>query len=211
MSGHLHVLPEDRVEAQCVARLLKSRGIEVRIGSEDCRDVTACRGGVLLLDCLTAVEAATVTKAVLHERPLVVVVDQDSPEAEALALRRPLAELVAPAAPSEVLVATAQALVAGDLVEAGTGVPLSTCPPSHETVLTQRELQVADMLAGGLRNDEIAERLEISSHTVRTHVQHVLTKLDVPHRVALAAQLHRNAIPYQRRSTGDVSGHGAGA
>ncbi len=61
---------------------------------------------------------------------------------------------------------------------------------SHET-LTPRELEVVELLASGLSNKEIAERLGISFHTVKFHVNTILGKLGASSRaevVALAAR-----------------------
>jgi two-component system, NarL family, response regulator YdfI len=44
--------------------------------------------------------------------------------------------------------------------------------------LTRREMEVLGMLAEGLANKNIAARLGISEHTVKTHVASILTKLD---------------------------------
>ena len=59
-------------------------------------------------------------------------------------------------------------------------------------VLSSRELDVIRLIAAGLSNQAIAERLFISEHTVHRHVANILTRLDVPSRsaaVAKAAQL----------------------
>ena len=52
--------------------------------------------------------------------------------------------------------------------------------------LTARELQVADLIADGLTNAEIARTLGVSVRTVDTHVEHVRTKLGVRARAQIA-------------------------
>lgn len=57
---------------------------------------------------------------------------------------------------------------------------------SHSPVsLSERELQVVDLVACGLTNQEIAERLEISKRTVDNHISNILTKTETDNRVAL--------------------------
>lgn len=52
--------------------------------------------------------------------------------------------------------------------------------------LTSREREILDLLTEGLDNPAIAGRLHLSAHTVRTHVGHVLRKLDVRSRAEAA-------------------------
>ena len=52
--------------------------------------------------------------------------------------------------------------------------------------LTRRELEVADLVAQGLTNREIASRLFVSERTAQNHVQHILDKLDLPNRSQIA-------------------------
>jgi DNA-binding NarL/FixJ family response regulator len=52
--------------------------------------------------------------------------------------------------------------------------------------LTDREREVLDLMAIGLRNHAIAERLSLSEKTVRNHVSAVLVKLQVPDRTSAA-------------------------
>ena len=57
--------------------------------------------------------------------------------------------------------------------------------------LTEREAQIVRMLAAGLTNAEIAQRLWLSPHTVRTHLEHAYSKLGVHTRVQAAGAILR--------------------
>lgn len=51
--------------------------------------------------------------------------------------------------------------------------------------LSDRELQIIDLVATGLTNQEIAAKLEISKRTVDNHISNILTKTKTENRVAL--------------------------
>lgn len=51
--------------------------------------------------------------------------------------------------------------------------------------LSERELQVVELVAAGLTNQEIAKQLEISKRTVDNHISNILTKTATDNRVAL--------------------------
>jgi DNA-binding NarL/FixJ family response regulator len=57
--------------------------------------------------------------------------------------------------------------------------------------LSRRETEVLGLVAQGMSNAEIAERLFLSDHTVKRHVANILTKLDLPSRAAAAAHAAR--------------------
>ncbi len=61
--------------------------------------------------------------------------------------------------------------------------------------LTQRERQVIDLLGEGLSNKEIATRLHVAVHTVKSHVHNVLEKLALRSRLEVAAFSHAGGIP----------------
>jgi DNA-binding CsgD family transcriptional regulator len=54
--------------------------------------------------------------------------------------------------------------------------------PGRDPVLTRREQEVANLVAQGLNNRQIAERLFISRRTVETHVENIRRKLDLASR-----------------------------
>jgi DNA-binding NarL/FixJ family response regulator len=88
------------------------------------------------------------------------------------------------------------------LIEAFVHPPDPTAPPPerlHEQ-LTPREIEVLTLLAHARSNTEIAEQLVISEATAKTHVSHILTKLDLRDRaqaVVLAYQTRLVEPPHR--------------
>lgn len=73
-------------------------------------------------------------------------------------------------------------------------------PVREASKLTARELEVLELLAEGLSNQAIADRLNVSLNTVRNHVQNVLTKLHAHSRLeAVAAAVRRGLINRDHR------------
>lgn len=60
--------------------------------------------------------------------------------------------------------------------------------------LTKRELEVLKLLAVGMYNKEVAERLEISERTVKNHVSNIFKKLEVADRTQAAVFAIRNNL-----------------
>jgi DNA-binding NarL/FixJ family response regulator len=73
---------------------------------------------------------------------------------------------------------------------------------THDAGLTKREREVLELLASGLRQREIAERLVIAPTTVSTHIQRILSKLGVHSRAEAVARAHTDGLV-----EGDVLGH----
>ncbi|HYS81656.1 MAG TPA: LuxR C-terminal-related transcriptional regulator [Anaeromyxobacteraceae bacterium] len=77
------------------------------------------------------------------------------------------------------------------------GVPTVVPTPGEQVPvpvadgLTQREREVALLVADGLRSREVAERLGIASQTVKSHLKTIFDKLGVRNRVELARRLEQ--------------------
>jgi DNA-binding NarL/FixJ family response regulator len=69
------------------------------------------------------------------------------------------------------------------LIERFLATPPPGRPPAQFSRLTARELEVFTLMARGLDNQQVADRLVISAATVRTHVTRILAKLEVRDRV----------------------------
>lgn len=59
--------------------------------------------------------------------------------------------------------------------------------PRPTSVLSRREREILQMLADGCSNREVSERLVVSVETVKTHVKHILAKLEAEHRTQAVA------------------------
>jgi DNA-binding NarL/FixJ family response regulator len=94
--------------------------------------------------------------------------------------------------PPEQLIAAIRTVAAGDALLSPTitkrvikqfaRLPRPT-PPTEVDDLTEREREVFRLLARGLSNAEIGQELYISETTVKTHITHILQKLDLRDRV----------------------------
>ena len=59
--------------------------------------------------------------------------------------------------------------------------------------LTGRETEVLSLVASGLQNKQIAGRLELSEHTVKLHMHHIIAKLEVKNRTEAAMRFIASA------------------
>lgn len=87
-------------------------------------------------------------------------------------------------------------MVTGPPVPTVTVAPTDSAAPSPDVVegLTRREVDVVRLVAEGLSNRQIARRLVVSEATVKTHLNHVLSKLDVDGRPGLVAWAWRHGL-----------------
>jgi DNA-binding NarL/FixJ family response regulator len=80
------------------------------------------------------------------------------------------------------------------LIEAFVRVPGPTAAPSAVGGLTHRENEVLSLVAAGLSNQQIADRLIVSGATVKTHISHLLHKLQARDRAQLVVIAYRSGL-----------------
>jgi DNA-binding NarL/FixJ family response regulator len=77
--------------------------------------------------------------------------------------------------------------------EPATGEPVASAVPPPDG-LTQREAEILALIADGLTNTEIAGRLFLSNHTVKTHISRIFAKTGSRDRAAAIGYAHRHNI-----------------
>lgn len=84
--------------------------------------------------------------------------------------------------------------VAARVVQEIHGARQNTQAPNPFTELSDRELEVLRLIADGLTNADIAERLVISEKTVKSHVSNILSKLHLADRTQAAVYAWREGV-----------------
>jgi DNA-binding NarL/FixJ family response regulator len=105
--------------------------------------------------------------------------------------------------PPEQLLAAIRTVAAGEallsptitkrVIRQFTRIPRPT-PPKEFDELTSREQEVFRLIASGLSNPEIAQELYISETTVKTHITHILQKLNLRDRVQAVVLAYQTGI-----------------
>jgi DNA-binding NarL/FixJ family response regulator len=172
---------------------------EAADGDEAVRRVRELRPDVVLMDVrMPRRDGIQATRAILGgallEPPRVLVLTTfDDDEYVYEALRAGASGFLLKDAPPEALVAAVRGVMAGDallapavtrrLVEGFAHRRQAPAAPPGLAELTEREREVFRLVARGLSNGEIAARLHVGESTVKTHVGHVLLKLELRDRV----------------------------
>jgi DNA-binding NarL/FixJ family response regulator len=99
-----------------------------------------------------------------------------------------------------IIVASGEALLAPSITRRLLDRVASRLPPAQENAvpalaeLTDRELEVLKLIARGMSNAEIADKLVVSETTVKTHVSRVLSKLDLRDRVQVVILAYESGL-----------------
>jgi len=92
------------------------------------------------------------------------------------------------------LAATSGAATPPGGTSAAPGPAPATRPPDPPDGLTQREAEILSLIAQGLTNGEIAGRLFLSNHTIKTHINRIFAKTGSRDRVAAIGYAQRHNI-----------------
>jgi len=183
---------------------------EARDGLEAVAAVRQLHPDVVLMDIrmpqLDGLEATRrlTTDPLTRRSRVVVLTTYDSDEFVYEALRAGASGFLLKDAPAEELASAIRVVAAGDallspsitrrLIEEFARRPVPGTPPSQLGSLTDREIEVLKLMSRGLSNAEIARQLYVGEGTVKTHVSHLLTKLQLRDRVQAVVVAYESGL-----------------
>ena len=97
-------------------------------------------------------------------------------------------------APHETLLRAIEKVAAGETFIDPALMPSLASTKDGGDILTQREREILQLLADGMSNADVAGQLFISQETVKSHVRHILTKLEADTRTQAVAIALREAM-----------------
>ena len=204
MTLRLVIADDQRLVRAGFRRILESEaGFEVVAEAGDGLEAIAAvhqhHPDVVLMDIrMPHLDGLEATRRLLHDDPhltrVLVLSTFDLDEYVYEALHAGASGFLLKDAPPGELIAAVRIVAAGDallapsitrkvVAEFARRAPQPTPPAAALGALTPRELEVLTLLAHGLSNAQIASDLFISDATAKTHVSHVLMKLDLADRV----------------------------
>jgi DNA-binding NarL/FixJ family response regulator len=196
------LVADDQSMVRAGFRMLLSREDDIEVvaeasnGLEAIDKATRFRPTVVLMDIrmpeLDGLEATRRILATDQSARILILTTFDLDEYVYEALRAGASGFVLKDDPPEQLLAAIRIVAQGEallsptvtrrVIKQFTRIPQPT-PPKELEELTERELDVFRLIARGLSNAEIGEELYISDTTVKTHITHILQKLDLRDRV----------------------------
>lgn len=185
-------------------------------GTEALRLATELRPDVALLDLrMPGLSGTQVTERIVASgaRPRVLVLTTYADDDAVMpALRAGAAGYLTKDVTGEALLAAVRDVAAGRTVldpavqrhlvqlvvsEPGPAAPIAPPAASSDGAaggLTRREADVVRLIAQGLNNRQVAREMVVSEATVKTHINHILSKLDMQDRAALIAWAWRSGL-----------------
>lgn len=201
MAERVLIVDDHPLTRDALAALLVQQGFEVVGEAEDGAEAIARAGDlrpdIVLLDLtmpgMDGLTALPAIREIAPESEVVVLTASDSEENLLGAIRAGASGYLLKTEPPEQIAAFLRGVARGDAALSGgvarrlldrvrEGGRLSGVPEEITRTLSAREVEVLLLLDEHLGTDEIAQRLFISEHTVRSHVKSLLKKLGVSSR-----------------------------
>lgn len=210
---HIVVVDDDPLFRTGLQELLAEAGLDA-VGAADGESavelVAECAPDVILMDLgLPGLGGVEATRLIAENSPLtrVLVLTISADEDSVLdAIGAGACGYLLKGTSIETLVEGIKAAVDGDCVVSPAiaaklfeRVRVNGMPPPEEeraaiSQLSEREVEIIRLIAGGMGNAQIAQELVISPHTVRNHVANIFAKLEVHSRLEVAACAIRNRL-----------------
>jgi len=157
---------------------------------------------VILMDIqmphINGVEATKAIRSILPAAQIIILTTFDDDEYLLAGLRAGACGYLLKDMPSEQLAGAIRAAAKGQspigpemarkLVNLVTQNPIASAPPAAVSELSEREIEVLRLIADGLSNKEIAEKLFIAEGTAKNHVSNILSKLEARDRAQAVAR-----------------------
>ena len=201
MSERIVIVDDHPLTRDALAALLTQQGFDVVGEAEDGQEALEVTGNVqpdlVLLDLtMPGMDGLTALPQIREQAPaceVVVLTASDSEENLLGAIRAGAAGYLLKTEPPEQIASFLRGVARGDAALSGgvarrlldrvrEGGRFDGIPDEITKVLSAREVEVLLLLDDHLATDEIAQRLFISEHTVRSHVKSLLKKLGVSSR-----------------------------
>ncbi len=181
---------------------------EAEDGAAGVRAAMRERPDVVLMDVrmpeMDGIEATRQITGELKDSRVIVLTTFDLDDYVYGALRAGASGFLLKDAPPDDLIAAIRVVAAGDaliapsitkrLIAEFAGRPEESTRSKDLDTLTDREMEVFEEMARGLSNSEIAEKLFVSETTVKTHVSHIFTKLDLRDRVQAVVVAYESGL-----------------
>ncbi len=194
---------------------------EASNGREALEAARTHRPDVVLMDIrmpvMNGIEATRELKELCIETAVLVLTTFDNDENVYAALRAGASGFLLKDTQPDELVNAIEVVAAGQsllsptvtkrLITTFANMPDELQPDPGMTELTQRENDVLLLIAAGMSNAEIAAQLFVGETTVKTHVGHILTKLDVRDRLQAVITAYETGLirPGQNRQSGTTA------
>lgn len=210
MAERILIVDDHPLTRDALAALLAQQGFEVvgeaASGEEALEAADALRPDIVLLDLtmpgMGGLEALPRLREEAPEAEVVVLTASDAEESLLSAIRAGASGYLLKTEPPQQIAAFLRGVARGEAALSGgvarrlldrvrEGGRIDGIPDEIARVLSAREVEVLLLLDEHLGTEEIAQRLFISEHTVRSHVKSLLRKLGVSSRREALERLHR--------------------